>query len=190
MNDVRDPLASSQLDGNLFTPRLEDGTRAEMRLSDEDQAKCSRGRNWSAEVTDLLTGKRWKVRGASCGSPRCFCDAIAEPLDQSESVPGFHVPIMAEDLDGLSDAGRDGFNAFCSDVGLHRNPNESAITRHNWENGWNMAYTRCFAVGAVQGYHDRLLDREGCNPYPQFSTAWEAWAAGHDTAGPIIEVLR
>jgi hypothetical protein len=60
-----------------FTPRksYETDDRHEMRLSDEDQAKIRRGR-WKAEVTDLNTGIRYEVKGASCGLPRCFCDAV------------------------------------------------------------------------------------------------------------------
>lgn len=57
-----------------FYPKGADGKRHEMRLNDEDHAKLRRGR-WSATVTDQLTGKSWKVRGASCGLPRCMCDA-------------------------------------------------------------------------------------------------------------------
>jgi hypothetical protein len=49
----------------------------QMQLSEQDSAKIKRGRKWRATVTDQRTGKRWKVRGASCGSPHCFCDAIA-----------------------------------------------------------------------------------------------------------------
>ncbi len=60
-----------------FTPRKAYKTfdRHEMALSDEDQAKLRHGR-WTATVKDQNTGLRYKVRGASCGIPRCFCDAV------------------------------------------------------------------------------------------------------------------
>jgi hypothetical protein len=62
----------------LFTPRLssEDDERLQMRLSDEDGAKIRRGERWQATVTDLNTGIRYKVRGAACSLPHCFCDAV------------------------------------------------------------------------------------------------------------------
>lgn len=61
--------------GYLFTPRLKSSRRVEMRLSEEDHAKIGRGR-WRAEITDQLTGRRYKVRGAACSIPRCMCDAV------------------------------------------------------------------------------------------------------------------
>ena len=66
------------MEGHLFTPRLNYNTdeRAKMALSDEDRAKIERGHRWKAEITDLKTMKRYAVKGASCGLPRCFCDAI------------------------------------------------------------------------------------------------------------------
>jgi hypothetical protein len=64
--------------GFIFTPRLSYRTeeRADMELSVEDYRKVDRGRRWKAEITDLKTSKRYEVKGASCGLPRCFCDAI------------------------------------------------------------------------------------------------------------------
>lgn len=66
---------------NLFTPRLS-GTdqRLSMTLSDPDYKKIRRGRRWSATVTDVRTGKKYRARGASCGSPSCFCDAIVKEV--------------------------------------------------------------------------------------------------------------
>lgn len=63
---------------NIFTPRLSSNSedRAKMQLSALDLAKIGRGRAWSATVTDQKTGSRYRVRGASCGLPRCFCDAV------------------------------------------------------------------------------------------------------------------
>jgi len=63
---------------NLFTPRISytSNKRLKMSLSEADKAKIGRGRMWSAEVTDLLTNKRYKVEGAACSFPSCFCDAV------------------------------------------------------------------------------------------------------------------
>lgn len=58
--------------GQIFTPRFSDGSRARMRLNDEDLAKTLRGRRWHATVT----GKSYRVRGAACPLPNCFCDAV------------------------------------------------------------------------------------------------------------------
>ena len=63
---------------NIFTPRLSSSTedRARMELNLADIAKIKRGVRWSATVTDQKTNKRYRVKGASCGSPGCFCDAV------------------------------------------------------------------------------------------------------------------
>jgi hypothetical protein len=62
--------------GHMFCPRHEvTGVRIPMRLNDVDFAKVDRGL-WRADVTDQKTGKRYKVKGASCGFPRCMCDAV------------------------------------------------------------------------------------------------------------------
>jgi hypothetical protein len=61
-----------------FTPRISAASedRARMNLSAADMDKIGRGSKWSATVTDQNTGLRYRVRGASCGLPRCFCDAV------------------------------------------------------------------------------------------------------------------
>ena len=63
---------------NLFTPRMnsKSAERAHMELDELDLAKIQRGRPWKADITDRLTGKKYRVRGAACGSPGCRCDAI------------------------------------------------------------------------------------------------------------------
>ena len=58
-----------------FTPRTRTGDRLKMRISPEDKAKIVRGK-WKAVVTDLNTGVAYHARGASCGLPRCMCDAV------------------------------------------------------------------------------------------------------------------
>lgn len=60
----------------LFTPRDRQGRRYRMEISDTDREKIGRGVGWKAEVTDLLTGKRYLVKGAACGFSRCQCDAM------------------------------------------------------------------------------------------------------------------
>jgi hypothetical protein len=63
-------------DAHIFTPRLSDGSRAELSLSEDDYAKIKRGRDWTAVVTDQRTGATYAVAGAECGLPDCFCDAV------------------------------------------------------------------------------------------------------------------
>jgi hypothetical protein len=67
----------------LFTPRVTGGKRLRLNLSPEDMAKTDRGREWSAIVTDTLTGDVYAVQGADCGAPGCFCDATARLLRRS-----------------------------------------------------------------------------------------------------------
>lgn len=64
------------MSNHRFAPRLSYDTeeRAEMQISEEDRRNLPYSRA-SIEITDQLTGKRWKIRGASCGL-RCFCDAV------------------------------------------------------------------------------------------------------------------
>jgi hypothetical protein len=66
---------------NLLTPRLADGTRLHLQLSDADMAKCHIRQlgTWGV-VRDLVTGKRYILRGASCGLVGCNCDAVATDL--------------------------------------------------------------------------------------------------------------
>ena len=58
-----------------FTPRTRTGERLKMRISPEDKAKIVR-RKWKATITDLNTGVVYLARSASCGLPRCMCDAV------------------------------------------------------------------------------------------------------------------
>ena len=58
------------------TPRTRNGKRLMWDLSPDDIRKIGRGRQWKAIVTDRLTGVAYYVKGASCGSPGCFCDAL------------------------------------------------------------------------------------------------------------------
>jgi len=76
--------------GNIFTPRIDPeprpltfGERVErhqMELPDKDMAKVQRRKSgYRGTVTDLLTGRRWKVYGAPCSLPNCMCDAVVKP---------------------------------------------------------------------------------------------------------------
>lgn len=62
----------------VFTPRVseESHKRITMRLNVEDYQKVMRGKRWKAVVRDQNTGKLYEVRGAPCGLPRCYCDAV------------------------------------------------------------------------------------------------------------------
>lgn len=59
----------------IVTPRLPDGTR----LFIDSDKEIPRGKGWEEIVTDKHTGKKWLLRGASCGLGNCHCDATAEP---------------------------------------------------------------------------------------------------------------
>jgi hypothetical protein len=70
---------------HLYYPRLQDGTQAELLLSTEDfqrMVHAGRGLHIKGEVTDLRTGERYRILGASCGLPHCCCAALAVPLEQ------------------------------------------------------------------------------------------------------------
>ena len=68
---------------HLFTPRLgKTGKRLALRLSDADWQIVNRYRGSfrvRGIVTDLETGKRYRIKGASCGL-QCRCDASAEEV--------------------------------------------------------------------------------------------------------------
>lgn len=61
--------------GKLFTPRTKSWQRLRWTISAADKAKTGRGR-WRATITNLDDGQTYIVRGASCGLPRCMCDAV------------------------------------------------------------------------------------------------------------------
>lgn len=62
----------------LFTPIGPDRKRLFMRVKNRNMP---RGPGFKGIVTDLLTGKRWKVYGKSCSLPNCYCDARVEPAE-------------------------------------------------------------------------------------------------------------
>ena len=59
-----------------LTPRTETGDRLHLSVSSEDFAKIRLGKRWKATITDLPTGKKYRLRDAGCGIPRCHCDAF------------------------------------------------------------------------------------------------------------------
>ena len=62
---------------NVFTPRVaNEAARLSLLISDADMAKVTCGPGQKGMVTDLVTGAKYSVQGASCGSNHCFCDAI------------------------------------------------------------------------------------------------------------------
>ncbi|MBB6050724.1 hypothetical protein [Armatimonas rosea] len=73
------------MDRLLFTPRTLSGERLQLHVSPQDSRKSRRGKHWKALVTDLDSGLAYLCRGASCGLPRCFCDALVVEIYPSLS---------------------------------------------------------------------------------------------------------
>ena len=59
----------------LFTPQDANGQRVRMDVDVISGDPFARGLGLRGIVEDKRTGKRYKVYGASCGFPRCQCDA-------------------------------------------------------------------------------------------------------------------
>jgi hypothetical protein len=80
---------------NIFTPYglpgMPDGGygdgRVKLHISDEDRANIGRGHTWWATVTDLDSGRSYRVRDADCGSKGCHCAAqiVREIVDEGPS---------------------------------------------------------------------------------------------------------
>jgi hypothetical protein len=62
---------------HIFTPykNCTSKDRVTMWLDTMDIQKIQRGYQWDATVTNQETGKMYKVRGADCGAPGCYCAA-------------------------------------------------------------------------------------------------------------------
>ena len=60
----------------LCTPKvsLKSEERLKLYLNEADALKIRRGR-WTADVTDIDTQVRYKLRGCACSLPYCMCDA-------------------------------------------------------------------------------------------------------------------
>lgn len=62
---------------DICTPRTQSGERLKFFVSDADSDKIHRGRDWSAWVTDIDTGRRYHLVGAECSlGTHCYCDAV------------------------------------------------------------------------------------------------------------------
>jgi hypothetical protein len=70
---------------NNLVPRLRwNNERLHLVISDEDDAKLrqqGRGPGYKCQVTDLITGRRFRVFGAHCGLPECWCDVSVAPME-------------------------------------------------------------------------------------------------------------
>lgn len=72
---AQDAIASGIPSNELFTPRLKStGERVVMRV--KNQPAQRRGPGFHGLIRDELTGKLYKVYGASCGLDHCYCDAL------------------------------------------------------------------------------------------------------------------
>lgn len=66
----------------MLSPRLaaaHDSERLTFEVSEEDWRKVGKGPTWNGaevDVTDLRTGKVYRIAGAPCTYPTCFCDAV------------------------------------------------------------------------------------------------------------------
>jgi hypothetical protein len=58
----------------IFTPRTQDGKR--LKIDIEEGSMIPRGYVWRRTFVEKKTGKQYVCRGASCGLPRCMCDAV------------------------------------------------------------------------------------------------------------------
>lgn len=69
-------------DGFNFTP-IYKGKRVKLRLGEADRKVIGyRGLGLRGTVTDLDTGKTYKVYGRSCGLPNCQCDSEIKEVSQ------------------------------------------------------------------------------------------------------------
>jgi len=76
-------IADGISEDQLLTPVLKGtGHRLTLKISKSEHRKITRGPGFKATVTDLLTGKRYRIFGRSCGLPNCFCDAKAIEVER------------------------------------------------------------------------------------------------------------
>lgn len=90
---MSDELEAHEVDGPpryVITPRLigHPDMRLILEVSYGDYVKIRpKKRGYHGTVTDLKTGTRYRVWGASCGIPTCFCDGIAKPVESRKRLP-------------------------------------------------------------------------------------------------------
>lgn len=82
--------------------------------------------------------------------------------------------LSPEERDSMTPDDLAGFEAFAEGAAL--NPAWS----HPVKRGWFRAWALCYGQGVKASLVAAAEGREAESPYPQFSGAWEAWAAGHD----------
>jgi hypothetical protein len=108
--------------GKYFvTPRSTSDNRLRLEVSEVDHGKLERGRGWEAEMTDIPSGRKYKLYAAACGHPNCFCDAIAVEivpnLANVAPVPGV-IPLedvlaIDEDKDAIRKAAKEAI-VYCT----------------------------------------------------------------------------
>ncbi len=66
------------METRIFTPRQSEHMNEciRMQISMVDANKIRRGGPWEATVTNQNTSRTYRVRGAACELPNCYCDAV------------------------------------------------------------------------------------------------------------------
>jgi hypothetical protein len=76
---------SDHISGEVFVtaPLIAAATRLEWQLDDEDWERLhwARPQGRIAIVTDVTTGKSWRVQHAKCAGRTCYCELSATPND-------------------------------------------------------------------------------------------------------------
>jgi hypothetical protein len=90
LTDAKDTITLNGVKGFIFTPMISEETKAAHVRPLGDDERClmyvdavdedtmreaGRGPGLKGIVDDIRTGTRWKVYGASCGLPHCYCAA-------------------------------------------------------------------------------------------------------------------
>lgn len=70
-----------------ITPILK-GKRVEIKVSENDYDKVTRGLGFKGVITDLETMQTYRLYGKACDMPHCFCDAEIRPTKRA----GGHAP--------------------------------------------------------------------------------------------------
>lgn len=87
--------STPEAEGVLLTPRLEDGERLRLLVTEEDHNKLRRGSQAHnhgvgrhfGRIMDLITGLSYEMYGAACAGSRtdggCWCDAVVVPVEDN-----------------------------------------------------------------------------------------------------------
>lgn len=166
------PLTGSALNLHLWGPRLGP-------MVDEYEAWCDENKlpRVSADEQDseALTPEQydWNIRFI-----HRWDEAQAADDAESATAKTLQVPTRAEDED-FDDGEKAGFAAFVGNLALSFADKFAPELRDGWRRGWWFAHARCYGQG-VKAALLHVSDDDPENPYPQFSTAGEAWSSGHD----------